>query len=86
MGRASRRKRDLRSSWRRQRGESRESTEFRRHLLAEDAIDEVAGALRDILKGSAIEVQSDDTAAPSGVTSGPLATGSAHMLSPLVHL
>jgi hypothetical protein len=49
MGRASRRKRDLRSSWRRRRGESRESAEFRRHLLAEDAVAEVyrrVGSLR----------------------------------------
>src|SRR5262249_41982602 len=30
--------------------------------------------------------RSDDTDAPYGVTSGPLAAGSAHMLSPLVHL
>jgi hypothetical protein len=37
MGKQGRRKRDLRSSWRRRRGESRESAAFRRHLLGDGA-------------------------------------------------
>jgi hypothetical protein len=36
MGKASRRQRDLRSAWRRRRGESREGAEFRRLMAADE--------------------------------------------------
>jgi hypothetical protein len=61
MGRASRRKRDLRSSWRRRRRESRESAEsrvFREHLQLEDQLEgTIEQAISDLRKaGYRLEV------------------------------